>query len=854
MNRAVLALAWPCLWTLASAGWAEQVPPPPEPGLGAPAPAAEAEADPGPVKPLTEGPLHEAFLSPLKSADPDYVVQAPPAPIVERPGVDPPDVRAQWIEGYWGWEAGRNDFVWVTGTWRVPPPGRFWVNGYWKRDDQGWYRVPGFWSDRKTDRIDFRKDGPPTNRPAEEPGESPGPGHFYVPGQYYPDGDGVVWKPGFWTKSQEGWAWVPSQWVRQPEGWTFQEGFWDRQLEDRGILFAPAEVAQDARNAGTTFSPYTRVGSESFGLLNGAFGRPNADYDGYPGCYYDPTGRYYGYAGYGSLGSYYGYLDYPYYGTIGYPYLTSSVGVGVGGYGLGYGGLGYGGLGYGLVGGALGGLCGFGLGGFGYPYYGYGGGFGFPYQGYGGGFGLGYSSFGYGGFGSPYCSTGFGGLGLGLGFGTGLGLGLLTSGWGGGGWGSGFGPYYGGGGRNAHRNPFYPGRQVNSLVVHGNHNNIAFAPNARSVGPGQGGLGRGGPGGLVTGGGAAFRPLGNRVSPPPSSRPFANPFLRQTTDLHRGGSLVARGQPRVQGPGGRVGSMSGTGLSAIGNRGGQAALPRPRVADGAIRGGWAPSFNGNNNLQAARVPRSAARPTFTTPHTVRPGQGAVQGNFSAGVNGSNTLPRIDRGNLIGQGGSNRVVTGQPLRGGSLGNLPGGNLGNPSMALPRGPGGRVNASPNLGQAIARPNPGGLGGGGGSTSSPYILRGAPSGFTGGRSLPNVGNPGASSLPRGGAVGIPSMPRGGQIGPSGGGFSAMPRGGSGMSSLGGGFSSMPRGGGGMGSFGGGGGMSGPRMGGGMPSGGGFRGGSLGGMGGGGGGGGMRGGSMGGGGMRGGASGGRR
>ena len=49
---------------------------------------------------------------------------------------------------------GQNDYVWVTGTWRDPPPGRFWVNGYWKRDDKGWYRVPGFWSDRQTDRID----------------------------------------------------------------------------------------------------------------------------------------------------------------------------------------------------------------------------------------------------------------------------------------------------------------------------------------------------------------------------------------------------------------------------------------------------------------------------------------------------------------------------------------------------------------------------------------------------------------------------------------------------------------------------------------------------------------------------
>ena len=159
-----------------------------------PEPPGQGAGDPqgSPVKPLTEGPLHEAFLSPAKDRAPTTIEKGPPAPLTERPGVDPPSANALWIEGYWDWDAGRKDFVWVTGTWRVPPPGRFWVNGYWKRSDQGWYRVPGFWSDRKTDRIDFRKNGPPADHPADEPGESPGDAFFYVPGQYYPDADGVL--------------------------------------------------------------------------------------------------------------------------------------------------------------------------------------------------------------------------------------------------------------------------------------------------------------------------------------------------------------------------------------------------------------------------------------------------------------------------------------------------------------------------------------------------------------------------------------------------------------------------------------------------------------------------------------
>ena len=420
----------------------QDAPPLDQPALGSPlspegAGPMQVTAADAPIKPLTEGPLHEAFLSPVRDRDPDYVAKAPPPPIVERPGVDAPSPNAQWIEGYWDWDPKRNDFLWVTGTWRVPPPGKFWVNGYWKRDDKGWYRVPGFWSDRKTDRIDFRKSGPPADHPPDEPGESPGKDYFYVPGHYAPDGDGVVWKPGFWARIQPGWAWVPAQWVRQPEGWAYQEGYWDRVLEDRGTLFAPAEVTDAARNPNTVYQPYTQISPQSYGLLYGAFGRPNPYYDGYPGCYYDPYGRYYGYAQYGTMSPYYGYLDYPYYGSFGYPYVTTGLGY-YGGYGFpgyygaGFGGLGpgyagYGGFGLGFFGGGL--YNRFGLGfGFGnslLPYAGLGGGFGLGYGGYGlgfgypwGGFGLGYG--GFGGFGLGFGGFGFGGFGLGFG---GLGFG-----------------------------------------------------------------------------------------------------------------------------------------------------------------------------------------------------------------------------------------------------------------------------------------------------------------------------------------------------------------------------------------------------------------------------------------------
>src|SRR4051812_48668994 len=59
-----------------------------------------------PVRPLAEGPLHEAFLSPAKDAEPEHIEKPPPPEITERPGVDPPSPDAKWISGYWQWDAG----------------------------------------------------------------------------------------------------------------------------------------------------------------------------------------------------------------------------------------------------------------------------------------------------------------------------------------------------------------------------------------------------------------------------------------------------------------------------------------------------------------------------------------------------------------------------------------------------------------------------------------------------------------------------------------------------------------------------------------------------------------------------
>ncbi len=497
------------------------------------------------VRPVAEGPLHEAFLSPTRDLAPDHVAKSPPPPIVERPGVDAPGPRAQWIEGYWEWDPNRDDFTWVTGTWRNPPPGRFWVNGYWKRDADGWYRVPGFWSDRRTERIDYRAEGPPADRPEEEVGEAPGPDYFYVPGHYEPDGEGVVWKKGFWSKAQPGWAWVPAQWVHQAEGWNFQEGYWDRTLEDRGILFSPAVPVAGTEDDVLTYQPLAQISSASYGRLYGAFGRPTYYYDGYPGCYYDPYGRYYGYGQYGTIGLYTGYFDYPFGGLYGYPYLASNpygYGYGVGGYGYGAG-LGYGYPGYGFGGFGSIGLIASLLGSYGYfgtPYYAnpYAG---LPYYassayGYPFGYGLGYTGFGSYGFGSPF----FGYAGI---------------------------PFFGGFNRFQHHNnhhfnnhPYYPGG--------GSHHGWPGQGTGTAIPSNLAGSFRGGtrltprttPGigstlgnrsvlGFLQGSGnprtnlATISPRHRGNTPPLASVPFANPLNHQIRTALGSGPIGATGTP-----------------------------------------------------------------------------------------------------------------------------------------------------------------------------------------------------------------------------------------------------------------------------------------------------------------------
>src|SRR5260370_39878278 len=106
------------------------------------------------IEVLDKGPVHEAFAQPgVKNPKPGPMVHKQPPKAIEElpPEQEPEGDNVQWIKGYWAWDAERNDFIWVSGFWRVPPPNRNWVAGSWVQVDDGWQWSPGYWAANNQD-------------------------------------------------------------------------------------------------------------------------------------------------------------------------------------------------------------------------------------------------------------------------------------------------------------------------------------------------------------------------------------------------------------------------------------------------------------------------------------------------------------------------------------------------------------------------------------------------------------------------------------------------------------------------------------------------------------------------------
>jgi hypothetical protein len=239
--------------------------PPPRPAEGGrreSAPAAEVQA---------RGPVHEAFAEPATPPSPAPVVpKQPPAPVEEEPPEQKPAGKeVQWIPGYWQWDEERKDHLWVSGCWRIPPPGKVWLPGRWQRASGGWQWVSGSWADEGQSEVELLPPPPPSR---EEEIPRLDPGEVYEPGCWVYREKDYVWRPGFALTVPKGWVWVSARYSWTPAGCLFVEGHWDYPLRERGLLFAP--VAFPARGAASRYVPGHVVREEC--LLGALFVRAAA--------------------------------------------------------------------------------------------------------------------------------------------------------------------------------------------------------------------------------------------------------------------------------------------------------------------------------------------------------------------------------------------------------------------------------------------------------------------------------------------------------------------------------------------------------------------------------------------------
>lgn len=231
---------------------AQRDPPPLPPGVKTapqPAPADPGRPDPPPLpaglEVQTHGPVHEAFAEPgTPPVASPIVPNQPPAPVEELPPQEKPAGEGvQWIPGYWQWDQERNNYLWISGCWRVPPPGKVWLPGRWQQASGGCQFVPGSWVDGQQSEVQVLP-SPPAPKPESAPQLAPG--QVYEPGCWIYRQKNYVWRPGFVVTVPKSWVWVSARYSWTPAGCIFVEGHWDYPLRERGLLFAPVAFSAPA--------------------------------------------------------------------------------------------------------------------------------------------------------------------------------------------------------------------------------------------------------------------------------------------------------------------------------------------------------------------------------------------------------------------------------------------------------------------------------------------------------------------------------------------------------------------------------------------------------------------------------
>jgi len=220
------------------------------PGQGQP-PAGDDDSDKGEVTAteqpagttvLTRGPIHEAFGQPtIFNPKPGLQIpKKPPQAVEELPPEEKPEGdNVSWIGGYWSWDEDKNDFMWISGFWRVLPPGRQWMPGYWNETGGQFQWVSGYWASAQQQQQEFIQQAPQDSLEQGAPPTAPSQDHIWAPGTWVYRDTRYLWRPGYWVVNQPGWAWVPATYIWTPSGYIFVEGYWDWSIRRRGVIFAP---------------------------------------------------------------------------------------------------------------------------------------------------------------------------------------------------------------------------------------------------------------------------------------------------------------------------------------------------------------------------------------------------------------------------------------------------------------------------------------------------------------------------------------------------------------------------------------------------------------------------------------
>jgi len=242
------------------------------------------------VQVQTSGPVHEGFAQPNgNQLEPDRTINKQPPPPVpeEAPAQQPQGPNTKWIDGYWAWDADRNDFTWITGTLRNMPPGMRFVPGYWQETAKGWRWVAGFYAPEGQQNPPLVPEPPPSleNGPTVSP---PSTNSVYIPGNWNYNQGNFLWSPGFYTAARPGLVWNPARYQWTPNGTLLVGGYWDYPLDNRGLLFAPLVFSPPLVNTpGYAYRP--NYVFNNAGLVNSLFVLPGLNRY-YVGNYYNRAG------------------------------------------------------------------------------------------------------------------------------------------------------------------------------------------------------------------------------------------------------------------------------------------------------------------------------------------------------------------------------------------------------------------------------------------------------------------------------------------------------------------------------------------------------------------------------------